>query len=205
MTLAEIKVQALNIMFATYEVINTSTLSDKELDENYAPYLQRMKGSINRCIGDIENKCAVPTNNYDLNNPISVTPYVVKYALPNDYFKIKCIYLTDGRNFYENVNYKIIGNYVLLDKTNGQYMIEYYPKLNRLEDGTPNTFDITYIPQNICELIPYFIKGELYREDEPNEASESMNWYEAKLDQIIIGQPSDSNQSMVESVYEMQY
>ena len=43
------------------------------------------------------------------------------------------------------------------------------------------------IPNGIAEQIPYFIKGDLYRDDEPNEASEARNWFEAAMDAIITG------------------
>ena len=37
------------------------------------------------------------------------------------------------------------------------------------------------MPEHIAAVIPYWIKGELFREDEPNEAAEARNWYETAM------------------------
>ena len=51
MTLAEVKKEALKIMFVNQDfVINQSTIEQLNADNNYSDYLQNMNGSINRCV-----------------------------------------------------------------------------------------------------------------------------------------------------------
>ena len=51
MTLAEVKKEALKIMFVNQDYnINQSTISQLNGDSNYSDYLQNMNGSINRCV-----------------------------------------------------------------------------------------------------------------------------------------------------------
>ena len=59
----------------------------------------------------------------------------------------------------------------------------------KFTDDTPNDTEIDFIPEELQEIIPYFIKGELYQEDEPNMASASMNYFESLLDDYLDNRP----------------
>lgn len=59
----------------------------------------------------------------------------------------------------------------------------------KFTDDTPNDTEIDFIPEELQEIIPYFIKGELYQEDEPNMASSSMNYFESLLDDYLDNRP----------------
>ena len=78
------------------------------------------------------------------------------------------------------------------------YTLLYYPKIPRVSSLTSDEEELT-IPENIASHIPYFIKGDLYRDDEPNEASEARNWYEAAMDEILNSRANKA--SKVASVF----
>ncbi len=56
------------------------------------------------------------------------------------------------------------------------------------------------LPDKIAAYIPYFIKGDIYRNDEPNEASEARNWYEQGME-TILNEPRDPQETVC-SVYD---
>ena len=65
------------------------------------------------------------------------------------------------------------------------YTVLYRPTIPRVELLTDNEWEVP-IPENIVALIPYFVKGDLYRDDEPNEASEARNWFESGIEEILL-------------------
>ena len=80
------------------------------------------------------------------------------------------------------------------------YIAIYKPRLARVSHSTPNDTVIN-LPDNIASLIPYFIKGELFRADEPDEAQEARRWYESGIDEMLIEQ--QSVQMRVKSVFSL--
>ena len=55
------------------------------------------------------------------------------------------------------------------------------------------------IDPELSELIPYFIKGELYEEDNPQQASIARNYFEDTVDDYL----STKNQTAVEVVWRL--
>lgn len=68
----------------------------------------------------------------------------------------------------------------------------------RITSQTTND-TVLALDENLCELIPYFIKGELYEEDKPQEAIIAKNYFEDCVDDYL----STKINTTVEVVYEM--
>lgn len=87
--------------------------------------------------------------------------------------------------------------------------VEY--KGQRLTDKTNEAFDLSWeeeidgeitkfsIDEALKELIPYFIKGELYEEDNPQQASIAKNYFEDAVDDYL----STKNQRFVDIGWRM--
>jgi len=202
MTLGDIKIQALKIMFATYDAITASSLADYYNDENYGPYLQNMNGSINRCLKDIEIKKVLEPLSLTITTTNERGKRSFNLSTLDNFYDIKQINLFGDTFYLENIPYKRTGNKIYLPDYVGSYEIEYYPAIDMITSSNTDDYAFT-LPGNIVSLIPYFIKGELYREDEPNEASEAMNWYEQKLNQIIAYKTQGIAQAVVEETYKL--
>lgn len=100
------------------------------------------------------------------------------------------------------------------DENYGDYLVNMYGCINRaivrlkskgveytaerLNSKTPNETELDLDP-NLCELIPYFIKGELYEEDNPQQASIAKNYFEATVDDYL----ATKNQTSVETVWRL--
>lgn len=193
MKLGDIKIEALKIMFVSYgEGLTVENLPNFENEENFSSYLVKMNGSINRCFADLERK--------------GISPLKVKVLTLEDATeRINCLEFDlsalDIYNFarlaYENAYGNRISHFSayeyipeekrLITKKIGTeecYRLSYRQKIKRLVGNEGHDFEID-LPDEIACLIPFYIKGDLYRDDEPNEASEARNWYESATEDII--------------------
>ena len=86
------------------------------------------------------------------------------------------------------------------DDNYGDYLTNMYGSINRAvvrlkskgveytgERLTKDTDDEMALPidEELSELIPYFIKGELYEEDNPQQASIAKNYFEDTVDDYL--------------------
>lgn len=208
MRLGEIKIEALKLMFANYNNdINIGKLQELALDENYASYLVNMPGAINRCFAVIENKGVLPVKVHELRAcDGSASGVFTRFNLSEiikDYFSMeRLVYSSQSGEYVGDYDYQKEGETIVIkdfDESN-TYTILYLPKIDRISAITDNETEMD-IPDDIAQHIPYFIKGDLYRDDEPNEASEARNWFEAAMDAILSGKVSKTNK--VSSIYKL--
>lgn len=206
MKLGEIKIESLKIMFANYNAdIDIDKLSSLYDDENYGIYLVNMNGAINRCFSVLEEKLVLPSKSVKLD--VSVAE-VSNGRLRFDLDKIVDNFFAVDRVIYENTSGAYNGNVdfnmeentlVLPEIGNGEsYRLLYKPTLARVSSDTEETTEID-IPNSIASHIPYFIKGDLYRDDEPNEASEARNWFELAMAELHTKQ--DTNINRVDTIF----
>ena len=140
MTIAEIKKEALKLMFTNQDnEIDSQLISELMGDDNYGDYLANMDGCINRAIVRLKSKG-----------------------------------------------------------------VEFEGEWERLTPPAQEDIDIHNqkelpIDPELSELIPYFIKGELYEEDNPQQASIARNYFEDTVDDYL----STKNQTAVEVVWRL--
>ena len=98
-----------------------------------------------------------------------------------------------------NVDAISVGNakFLLPPLNSGEaYIFVYRPKVKidviTDEDEVP-------LPDELARIIPYWVKGEVYQDDEPNIAADAKNQFEQFL--IAYARENTNRQSSVESVY----
>ena len=75
----------------------------------------------------------------------------------------------------------------------------YHPSIVRVRADTPNATELA-LPEALAAALPYYLKADLYRVDEPGEANDARNWYEAAVAQYAATL-TDGVQNTVETVY----
>ena len=195
MKLGDIKLEALKLMFANEnEDIGIEQLPDLPGSEAYGQYLIGMVGSINRCFADLEGRGILPTKAFLL--PRCTGPWSARLfrfdlqALIPDYFSLeRLIYETDDFSCAdEGIAFRAEEAVLRLpwfDGARERYRVIYRPRLPRIFPYTAEDTELP-IPDDIAAFIPYWIKGELFREDEPNEAGEARNWYEDAMSRAAV-------------------
>lgn len=199
MILGEIKIEALKLMFVNYNIdLVISELDTIGLDENYGSYLVNMPGAINRCFASIEEKGVLPIKTYTLtaSNGVasgSFTRFDLS-TLINDFLDIERLVCEGNGEYIGDYEYQREGDTIVIKDFDSEdtYKVLYHPAITRITALTDNNTEID-IPDNIASHIAYFIKGDLYRDDEPNEASEARNWFEAAMDAIINAKANKAN------------
>ena len=193
MNLGEIKIEALKLMGANAGAqIHTSMLSSYINDEKYSDYLIAMPGAINRAFAVIENKGVLPSKDYVKNFNDKTYQGYQPIDVDADFLSVDNVTVrsTNGQ-YFSTVQYYTQGNVVYVELPPGAEVlnIKYRPKIQRIDEDSNNEQELD-IPDNISALIPYFIKGDLFRFDEPDEANNARSWFEQGLDEIIRENPS---------------
>lgn len=204
MTVGEIKIQALKLMFVSYsDDLSPKNLIDLEGQENYRPYLVNMNGAIDRCLSDIESRCVLPVRVQKLSaDPLerSSDRYYTRIDIPfDDFYEVERISKESLYEYEGELDFQREGNTLIIADydASAEYRLIYYPRVKR--SATMLDTDEIDLPENIAALVPYYVKGDLFREDEPNEASEARNWYEAGIE--AIKRPIVSRSNKVKSTF----
>lgn len=190
MKLGDIKIEALKIMFVNYNTdLTIDELDNAMQDENYGSYLVNMPGAINRCFSVLEERRVLPIKSYTLSSSQGLASgSFIRFNLEeliDDYFDIDRLVCEKEKSYDGNVDFRMEGNVLVLPLIDDEvYTVMYYPALERVNSETDNETELK-IPNKIAAHIPYFIKGDLYRDDEPDEANESRNWFEAAIQSIV--------------------
>lgn len=209
MKLGEIKAEAYRLMFADIEFPDFSdeqylneTLETIEQNPNYSEYANGMAGAINRCFASLENKRVIPEKRVNIAFSKIGKNRAVLSDIADDIHSIDRIsYIDEDKNLYiPSVDYAREGrDTLILDVLRGgEYTLIYYPKIPMVKSTDGNSREID-LPDDIACLIPYFIKGELYRQDDANEAAEARNTYEAMVGELCDN--SSSYYGCVDNVY----
>lgn len=180
----------------SYEVINSNNIPlEKYNDSDYVKVvntLYKWSESENKYI-----KQELPLYfAYPLDNKI-MQVLDVKYELNTEYLY---------QSLDTPLSYKG-NNLMLLRHNNGNYVITFVPTFKRLKYSDDDTTEIvlsddTPIPDYILDIIPYFVKGDMYEEDNPQMAVFARNLFITYLSEIVS--PYDrQQQTKVESSYTM--
>ncbi|MBR2474167.1 MAG: hypothetical protein IKB51_03965 [Clostridia bacterium] len=190
MKIGEIKVEALKLMFAAYDDdYNSSDLTDMKYGEAYRDYLINMPGSIKRAFGVLERRGVLPPKSFVITGDGTTYDGVtvdmsekVEDFLDVDRVSFKSVY----GEYYPTCPYSREGDKIMLSRLHkgDTYTVFYRPKISReYEDDTE--LSTIGIPDRIAELIPYFIKSELYCEEDPEEATRARSLFDQGINELI--------------------
>ena len=186
MKIGDIKVEALKLMFTNYGFdVGINDLQRMLNDENYASYIVNMNGAIARALDRIENACVLPLKRKVIRQEDCETG---KSFLKFDTSKIKDLFMIDritaeyeNGQYDGNIGFNVEGEVVIFEKANASFTILYYPTIKTVDEKVLDSEEL-WIPDKISRIIPYFIKGDLYQEEEPDLAADARNIFEACLD-----------------------
>lgn len=210
MKLGDIKIEALKLMFVSEETeFHADILEELMLDEEYRIYLANMPGAINRCFAAIEEKRILPSRCYapDLNEGVeSGLHWRFDLGRIPQFGKLDRVVRESEYGGYDpSCSYQREETVLVLPRLASyeHYKILYKPQIPRITLGTDNNTELE-IPENIAVHIPLYIKGDLYRDDEPGEAAEARNWFEAAMNELARGADTAGHQTSVRSIYSME-
>lgn len=196
MKLHDIIIESLKLMFASYDRdLALATVDELRADSAYRDHIYNMPPAINRAFAIIENKGVLReiTKIYNSENTERWQNVSVPEEIPSadgvlggGLTRIDYRVLHHGvRVAFSDIIGRSDGNVLLPSVIGGeQYDVLYSPKIHRVSAETPENTEIP-IPDRIAALIPYYVKGELYREEDVGEADNAKAWFAAGLNEII--------------------
>lgn len=201
MTLAEIKIAALKLMNATYDYIVAENIADYYDDTNLNDYLYKMNDSINRCFDRLLSDNLAPKKVVELADLTTADDgYHITLDLTTitDFYQLDRVIYTYNSYYESDCEYILEGDTLMLESREGDYKLVYTKTMPYIDDTIADTDTIDMQPE-ILRMIPYFIKGELYEEDDANIAANAMNIFEARL--LTLKKKSDVHQTKVADRY----
>lgn len=205
MTFADIKIAALKLMNATYSNIVAANIADYYDDTNMNDYLYQMNESINRCFDRLLNDQIAPQEIVEVEDYTTTTAdgfISMDLTQITDFYRLdRVIYSNTG--YYEpNHEFLLEGDTLILADKEGDYKLVYTKTMPYFTDATTDATTVD-LPDEILRLVPYFIKGELFEEEDANLAAVAMNIFEQRL--LQIKKKKERHQTKVVDVFRGYY
>jgi hypothetical protein len=185
MKIGEIKIEALKMMFANDYDMSIDDIPKMMGNETMGSYLIRMNGSINRALDRIQNAYVIPTKSYYIEEDELVEcKFYNRFdtTLIEDLDVIERVSAESGYMYNPDFEYRMEEESLILQK-GWEYTIIYYPIIPPVDIKVRDDDELE-LPDYVARLIPYFIKSELYQEDEPSLAADARNVFEMSLDDL---------------------
>ena len=211
MKLGEIKLEALRLCFANPELIMdtddeevfSEALENISFDETYKDYMSAMPGSINRCFSAIEHKKLLRTQEKRYKKADLIVEDGV-YQIPlnkKEMYDVERVSLISNGVIIHNVKYSFLSGDRITVLPIGEkdvYIVTYTPYIPRIRPYTSENYEID-LDEDVLALIPYFVKGDIMRLEDPNEAAEARNIFEGMCAEIYRG--IEKPQAKVDTVF----
>lgn len=175
MTWGEIQIESLKKMFLNNENLSVNKLSDYMNEKKYKTYLYAMPQACNEAINFIVSKLGSNESTFELEKEDTIYYDLSKKI--EDFRMIKGIYSKMP------VSWKILNkNTIIIDNwQDGRILVSYEVKPTIINSDTDTDFVIE-IASEYANLIPLYIAGELYKDDDLTLSTMYMNEFMTLVD-----------------------
>lgn len=196
MTWGEIQIESLKKMFLNKEVLIIDKLDEYKQDKKYKTYLDAMPQACNEAI------------NYIINlEPIIKVEELEKTA-ENDKYDLKALF-SDYKKFYNiNTEYStmwkmLTKNIIKIDGWKQGNIDIYYEAYPKRVTGTMTATTKIDLEETFARLIPLYIAGELYKDDDLTLSTMYMNEFMTSLNSMTDNDNFINNN--IQSTYRMEW
>ena len=206
MKLGEIKLEAIRIMNINNDTnLFVENLSNLAGEKKYAKYLNNMLNVINKAIDIINHRRVLPQKRIDLSE-VEIKKGSVNNRFDissvEDFLSISRIVYEDNNKYLERVPFEREGNNVVISsKYKPEYLAMVYDtKVDNITIELQDTDEVPGLSDELSRLIPYYIKFELYQEDEPDLALTAKSTFDQGIEALRVydDEPSEFN---IEKIY----
>lgn len=196
MTWGEIQIESLKKMFLNNENISVNKLSDYMNEKKYKTYLYAMPQACNEAINFIVSKLGSNESTFELEKEDTIYYDLSKKI--EDFRMIKGIYSKMP------VSWKILNkNTIIIDNWQGEKILVSYEVKPTIINSDTDTNFVIEIASEYANLIPLYIAGELYKDDDLTLSTMYMNEFMTLVDNYAnnkYGFPTP----MIERIYSME-
>lgn len=189
MTLNELRTLCIKYTLMDDEMgLTKETYSQYIHDSNYKDLFNNVTSSINRAVSRIISKEKLNYKTFDI-NPVKTTSPTFEYQLDDTIHSIQKVIYNDGTGFYYNVDYKIILDRLVLPRiSSGYFIVAYIPEIEPFQEFVEGEKEIELkelgITNQLCNVIQYFAKADLWEKEEPALSQSYRGYAEQYLDDI---------------------
>ena len=79
----------------------------------------------------------------------------------------------------------MVNGKIIVDVFAKEYRVVYRAKIDRVTAATPEETEIPLL-DGVCEIIPYFVKGEMYTDEDREEAAQSMERFKSRAEHLSV-------------------
>lgn len=196
MTWGEIQIESLKKMFLNNESLSVNKLSDYMNEKKYKTYLYAMPQACNEAINFIVSKLGSNESTFELEKEDTIYYDLSKKI--EDFRMIKGVYSKMP------VSWKILNkNTIIIDNWQGEKILVSYEVKPTIINSDTDTNFVIEIASEYANLIPLYIAGELYKDDDLTLSTMYMNEFMTLVDNYAnnkYGFPT----SMIERIYSME-
>lgn len=196
MTWGEIQIESLKKMFLNNESLSVNKLSDYMNEKKYKTYLYAMPQACNEAINFIVSKLGSNESTFELEKEDTIYYDLSKKI--EDFRMIKGIYSKMP------VSWKILNkNTIIIDNWQGEKILVSYEIKPTIINSDTDTNFVIEIASEYANLIPLYIAGELYKDDDLTLSTMYMNEFMTLVDNYAnnkYGFPTP----MIERIYSME-
>ena len=196
MTWGEIQIESLKKMFLNNESLSVNKLSDYMNEKKYKTYLYAMPQACNEAINFIVSKLGSNESTFELEKEDTIYYDLSKKI--EDFRIIKGIYTKMP------VSWKILNkNTIIIDNWQGEKILVSYEVKPTIINSDTDTNYVIEIASEYANLIPLYIAGELYKDDDLTLSTMYMNEFMTLVDNYAnnkYGFPTP----MIERIYSME-
>ena len=188
MRLGRIRREALRLMFASQgDVLETATFAELYQNPQYALYLAGMEMSVNRALSRMQTAGALPVGRQVLEGA-AVTGSVATFNLGaiDDFESVVGLFAAT-RDTYAAHAYRWEGGTTLvvpLYSPDETYVLLYRRTVAVLPPMCADDVEVD-VPEALGCLIPYFIKSELYEEEDSIAAERARRYFDDGLKRYV--------------------
>ena len=183
MKLGEIKAEAMRLMHIDREV-HEENVEELSFDDNYSDLYHGIPGAINRCFADLEGRRFLPLGRAELTEPSGEgRRRRFRYDGIEGLFEPERL-AVEASGYYDDdhpFQYEEDGVICVNDfDASAKYFLFYHKAIPRITSASGPDTEIA-LPDALAVAIPLYIKGDVFAVDEPGEAGEARNFYEAAV------------------------
>lgn len=202
MNWGQIQIESLKKMFLNNEDLEVSKLAEYKENKKYKTYLFSMPQACNEAINYILENGKPLVKQYKLKRKATNYKYNLNQIVPN--FKRLYQLVYDGPSkptwYVEGDNILVIKDW---NQPDGEFTI-YYESYHDLLTTTSSSSSEIELDSYLASLLPLYIAGELYKDDDVQLSTMYMNEFITNVSNIS-GKDFNPNPTKIISVYEMEW
>ncbi len=198
MNWGQIQIESLKKMFLNNEELEITKLDEYKKNKKYKTYLYAMPQACNEAINYIIENGKPLIKTYKLKFKENTLKYNLNQLIPN-FKRIYQIVFNGNKkpDFYvEGNNYLVIPEW---QKEDGEFTIYYESYHDMISSNSSSSTDIE-LDNQLVSLIPLYIAGELYKDDDIQLSTIYMNEFITNVSNIA-GKDFNPNPTEIVSVY----